>query len=174
MPGILIVERYQKMAVEIAKIDEIIEKNGTEQHRLIPSLLDLQKEFHYLPVEVMERVSERMRIPLVNVFQVASFYKAFSLEPRGKHIITVCLGTACHVRGGVRLIEQVGRLLDIEAGQTTKDMQFTLEAVSCLGCCALGPVMVIDGKYYGSMSASKVEKVLQKYMQAEEVASNGQ
>jgi NADH-quinone oxidoreductase subunit E len=161
------------MAVELMKVDEIIEKNGLEQRSLIPSLLEIQTVYHYLPQEVLERVAERMSIPAVQVFQVASFYKAFSLEPRGEHIITVCLGTACHVRGGVRLIEQVGRILEIEPGQTTRDMKFTLEAVSCLGCCALGPVMVIDGKYYGHMGASKVEKVIHKYTETEEVAANG-
>lgn len=162
------------MVVALSKVDEIIDKNGLEQRALVPSLLEIQTVYHYLPQEVLERVAERMSIPAVQVFQVASFYKAFSLEPRGEHIITVCLGTACHVRGGVRLIEQVGRVLEIEPGQTTKDMKFTLEAVSCLGCCALGPVMVIDGKYYGHMGASKVEKVLQKYTETEEVPANGQ
>lgn len=161
------------MAFELSKVDAIIDKNGLEQRTLIPSLLEIQKEYHYLPQEVLEHVAERMKIPHVQVYQVASFYKAFSLEPRGKHIVTVCLGTACHVRGGVRLIEQVGRRLEIEPGETTKDMQFTLEAVSCLGCCALGPVMVIDGKYYGHMVANKVEKVLKNYMQTEEVSANG-
>jgi NADH:ubiquinone oxidoreductase subunit E len=162
------------MALELTKVDTIIDKNGLEQRVLIPSLLEIQTEYHYLPQEVLARVAERMNIPLIQVFQVASFYKAFSLEPRGKHTVTVCLGTACHVRGGVRLIEQVGRMLEIEPGQTTKDMQFTLEAVSCLGCCALGPVMVVDGKYYGNMVASKVEKVIQKYRETEEVPANGQ
>jgi NADH-quinone oxidoreductase subunit E len=162
------------MAVELSKVDEIINKNGTEQRTLIPSLLEIQNVYHYLPQEVLQRVAERMEIPAVKVFQVASFYKAFSLEPRGKHMVTVCLGTACHVRGGDRLIDQVARMLNIKAGQTTKDMLFTLEAVSCLGCCALGPVMVIDGKYYGNMVASKVEKVIQKYAETEEVPANGQ
>ena len=113
-----------------------------------------------------------MKIPLMQVFQVASFYKAFSLEPRGKHMITVCLGTACHVRGGVRLVKQIERVLDIKPGETTGDRQFTLETVNCLGCCALGPVMVLDGKYYGSMAASKVDRVLEKYTEGEEATVN--
>jgi NADH:ubiquinone oxidoreductase subunit E len=160
------------MAVEMSKVDAIIDRYGVEHRGLIPSLLDLQNEYHYLPPEALQRVSERMQIPLMQVFQVASFYKAFSLEPRGKHVVTVCLGTACHVRGGVRLVEQIGRLLDVEPGKTTKDQQFTLETVNCLGCCALGPVMVLDGKYYGSMIASKVERVLNKYREVEEAAAN--
>jgi NADH:ubiquinone oxidoreductase subunit E len=160
------------MAVHMSKVDAIIDGYGGEHRGLIPSLLDLQNEYHYLPPEALQRVSERMQIPLMQVFQVASFYKAFSLEPRGRHVVTVCLGTACHVRGGVRLVEQIGRLLEVEPGKTTKDRQFTLETVNCLGCCALGPVMVLDGKYYGSMTASKVERVLNKYREVEEAAAN--
>lgn len=160
------------MAVEISKVDTILERHSMQPRGLIPSLLEIQNEYHYLPPDALQRVSERMVIPMIQVYQVASFYKAFSLKPRGKQLITVCLGTACHVRGGDRLIDQVGRLLNIQAGETTKDMQFTLEAVNCLGCCALGPVMVLDGKYYGSMAASKVEKVLEKFMK-QEVPVNG-
>jgi NADH-quinone oxidoreductase subunit E len=111
----------------------------------------------------MERVAEKMGLPLSQVLNVATFYKAFSLEPRGEHLITVCLGTACHVRGGVRLVEQIERLLKIRAGGTTPDLQFTLETVNCVGSCALGPVMIVDGEYYGKMVSSKVERVLKKY-----------
>jgi NADH-quinone oxidoreductase subunit E len=159
------------MDVEIKEIDTILDKYGQEQRWLIPSLLEIQKVYNYLPPEALERVSERMNIPSIQVFQVASFYKAFSLEPRGRHIVTVCLGTACHVRGADRLIDQVGRELEVKPGETTKDNQFTLEAVNCLGTCALGPVMVVDGKYYGNMVANKVERVLSKYAQREEKAN---
>lgn len=159
------------MDVEIKEIDTILDKYGQEQRWLIPSLLEIQKVYNYLPPEALERVSERMKIPSIQVFQVASFYKAFSLEPRGRHIVTVCLGTACHVRGADRLIDQVGRELEVKPGETTKDNQFTLEAVNCLGTCALGPVMVVDGKYYGNMVANKVERVLSKYAQREEKAN---
>jgi NADH-quinone oxidoreductase subunit E len=155
------------MSIELDKIDAIIERNGPEQRKLIPSLLDVQKEFYYLPQEALQRISERMKIPLIQVYQVAAFYKAFSLQPRGKHLITVCLGTACHVRGGVRLVEQIGRLLNIKPGETTRDRQFTLETVNCLGCCALGPVMVMDGRYFGAMAASKVDRVLKRYSEEE-------
>lgn len=161
------------MVIEISKVDTILEKHGLQPRGLIPSLLDIQKVYHYLPAEALERVSQRMALPMIQVYQVASFYKAFSLEPRGKHIITVCVGTACHVRGAERLIDQVERVLAIGPGQTTKDYQFTLEAVNCLGTCALGPVMVVDGKYYGNMVASKVERVIQSYMESEEVTANG-
>lgn len=158
--------------VDIREVDRILDQHGKDRRGLIPSLLRIQNAYHYLPADALQRVSERMEIPIIQVYQVASFYKAFSLKPRGEHLITVCLGTACHVRGGEMIIDQIGRLLDIKAGETTKDMRFTLEAVNCLGCCALGPVMVVDGKYYGSMAVSKVEKVLEKFMK-QEVPANG-
>lgn len=160
------------MAVDMNMIDTIVEKHGLEQRSLIPALLSIQEAYNYLPPEALRRVSERMDIPMVQVYQVASFYKAFSLEPRGKHLITICLGTACHVRGGEMLVDQVGRVVGIKAGETSRDMQFTLEAVNCLGCCALGPVMVIDGKYYGNMTVAKVERTVKKYMEPE-VEANG-
>jgi NADH-quinone oxidoreductase subunit E len=159
------------MEIEISRVDAIIDKYGMTDRGLIPSLLEIQDVYHYLPPEVLQRVAERLKIPAIRVHQVAEFYKAFSLEPRGKHLITVCLGTACHVRGAEYLVDQIGRVLDIEPGETSRDMLYTLEAVNCLGCCALGPVMVIDGKYYGNMAISKVERVLNKYMNQEAVAN---
>jgi NADH-quinone oxidoreductase subunit E len=159
------------MTEDISKVDQIIDTYGLEQKGLIPVLLDIQTEYHYLPPEAIQRVSERMNIPMIQVYQVASFYKVFSLEPRGKHIITVCMGTACHVRGSTMLVDQISRVLHVEPGETTSDMQFTLEEVNCLGACALGPVMVIDGKYYGKMTVNKIEKTLSKYMETEVVAN---
>lgn len=161
------------MEVDVSKIDAILEKYSPEQRWLIPSLLAIQSTYNYLPPEALQRVSERLQVPMIRVYQVASFYKAFSLEPRGRHIVTVCLGTACHVRGAERLVDQVGRVIGIKPGETSADDQFTLETVSCLGTCALGPVMVVDGKYYGNMTASKVERVFKKYMEKEEVLANG-
>lgn len=151
------------MAIELAQVDTIIGKHEADPRALISLLLDIQDEFYYLPQVALERVAEKVRLPAVQVYQVARFYKAFSLKPRGKHLVTVCLGTACHVRGGERLVEQVGRLLKVEPGGTTEDKWFTLQTVNCLGCCALGPVMVVDGTYYGKMSATKIEKILKKY-----------
>lgn len=159
------------MAVEMTKVDTILEKYGVGQRSLIPSLLDIQNEYHYLPPEALQLVAERLQIATIQVYQVAKFYKAFSLEPRGEHIITVCLGTACHVRGGKLLVDQIGRLLDIGPGENTPDLQFTLDTVNCLGCCALGPVMVVDGKYYGNMTISKIERVVNKYTEKEVVAN---
>jgi NADH:ubiquinone oxidoreductase subunit E len=151
------------MGIELSKVDEIIARHGGESRALIPLLLDVQKEFFYLPEEALERVATKTGLPAIQVYQVARFYKAFSLKPRGKHTITVCLGTACHVRGGDRIVDQLGRVLGVKAGETTRDKQFTLETVMCLGCCALGPVMVVDGTYYGKMVANKVEKIVNKY-----------
>ncbi len=151
------------MTIELAQVDAIISKHQADPRELISLLLDIQDAFFYLPQEALEHVAEKVGVPPVQVYQVARFYKAFSLKPRGKHLVTVCLGTACHVRGGGRLVEQIGRLLKVEPGETTEDKSFTLETVNCLGCCALGPVMVVDGTYYGKMSATKIEKILNKY-----------
>jgi NADH-quinone oxidoreductase subunit E len=148
---------------DMAKIDAIIAGYQGKTSGLTTILQDIQDEYNYLPPQAMERVAEKMGLPLSQVLNVATFYKAFSLEPRGEHLITVCLGTACHVRGGVRLVEQIERLLKIRAGGTTPDLQFTLETVNCVGSCALGPVMIVDGEYYGKMVSSKVERVLKKY-----------
>ncbi len=160
------------MAIELAQVDTIIGKHEADQRALISLLLDIQDEFYYLPQEALERVAEKLEMPAVQVYQVARFYKAFSLKPRGKHLITVCLGTACHVRGGERMVEQLGRLLDVAPGETTEDHQFTLATVNCLGCCALGPVMVVDGTYYGKMAATKIEKILAKYRTGKEAADD--
>ncbi|HAL61488.1 MAG TPA: NAD(P)H-dependent oxidoreductase subunit E [Chloroflexi bacterium] len=159
--------------MEVDKIDALVDEYGGEHRALTTILQDIQDEHHYLPKEALQRVSERMGLPLIQVYQVAKFYKAFSLEPRGKHLITVCLGTACHVRGGVPIVEQLGRSLDIAPGETTKDRRFTLETVNCLGCCALGPVMVVDGEYHGKMAASRVDRVLKRCIEAKEATANG-
>lgn len=156
------------MAIDLSKIDTIIEKFSLERSGLIPALLGIQDVYHYLPPEALDRVAEKMNIPMIQVQQVAEFYKVFSLEPRGKHIITVCQGTACHVQGGDRLVDELARMLDIKPGGTTKNMEFTLESVNCLGACSLGPVMTVDGKYYGHMAANKAEKLLAKVREADE------
>lgn len=160
------------MGIELAQVDAIIDKHGTDRRALISLLLNIQDEFYYLPQEALERVAVKMDVPPVQVYQVARFYKAFSLKPRGKHLVTVCLGTACHVRGGERLVDQLGRLLQVAPGKTTADRLFTLQSVNCLGCCALGPVMVVDGTYYGKMSATKIEKILNKYRNGKEAADD--
>ena len=141
-------------------VNDCIQKNGNS---LIPVLQDIQSYYNYLPEEIFNEVSQKMNIPLIDVYGVATFYKSFSLTPKGKHIITVCMGTACHVRGGQRIADRMARELEIELGETTPDMNFTLETVNCLGCCAIGPIMMIDGEYYGQMTIQKAISLLNEY-----------
>jgi len=145
------------------KVDSLIDSYTDKKEQLISLLQDIQAEFNYLPRDVLVRVSQKLDIPLSQVFSVATFFRAFSLKPRGRHLVTVCLGTACHVRGGERLADKVERDYRIKPGETTEDMKFTLETVNCLGCCALGPVVVVDGKYESQMNPDKLDHVLQHY-----------
>ncbi|UCE38550.1 MAG: NADH-quinone oxidoreductase subunit NuoE, partial [Thermoplasmata archaeon] len=145
-----------------SELDKIFEEYTDEAGPLIPVLQDINEKYNYLPELALRYVSERLEIPLGQVYHVATFYKAFSLKPRGKHIIKICLGTACHVRGTNRVVDEVKRVLNIEPGETTEDGEYTLETVNCLGACALGPVMVLDNEYHGQMNSSKVKKVLKK------------
>jgi NADH:ubiquinone oxidoreductase subunit E len=144
-------------------VDAIIDSHGGSREAMITVLQDSNKAFNYLPEEVLHRISTRLGVPYAEVYGAASFYKAFSLEPRGKHIVQVCLGTACHVRGARRIIEELERRLDVPAGSTTKDRLFTLETVNCLGACALGPIVAMDGEFYGSMTAAKVPSLLERH-----------
>jgi len=130
---------------------------------LVSILQDIQAEYNYLPKKVLVEVSQALGAPLSQVYSVATFFKAFSLEPRGRHLINVCLGTACHVRGAVRVLEAIERELAIKAGRTTKDLKFTLETVNCVGACALGPIVIINGEYHGQMKTDKVKALLQNY-----------
>lgn len=148
--------------VSDSTIDKIIKNYGRRKEFLICILQDIQAKYGYLPKDALTIVAQRLDIPLIQIYSVATFFKAFSLEPRGKHLINVCLGTACHVRGAERVSDKIKRDLGIEAGGTTKDRKFTLETVNCLGACALGPIMVLDGKYHGQMNAAKVDSILKK------------
>jgi len=116
-----------------------------------------------LPREALLCVRDKLKVPLPRIYAVTTFYRAFSLRPRGRHVIQVCLGTACHVRGAPRILEEIERRLNVKPGGTTEDLNFTLETVNCLGACALGPLMVVDGRYFGRMTPSKVEKVIKEY-----------
>lgn len=149
--------------METSKVDLIIQKYGAEPSSILAILQDIQAEETYLPKETLEYVSQKMRIPLTNIFRIATFYNALSLKPRGKHKIDVCLGTACHVRGAERILEKLKRELGISVGETTKDKRFTLESVRCLGCCSLGPVAVVDGKVFGKLSQEKVGTLLKEF-----------
>ena len=139
----------------------ILEKHTEDKGRLIAVLEEIQAEYGYLTEESLRIVSKEIGRPLVDVYSVATFYRSFSLKPRGKHLIYACLGTACHVRGAPRVVEEFERQLGIKSGQTTEDMEFTLETVNCLGACALGPVVVIDGNYFSKVRKSKVSQLLE-------------
>jgi NADH-quinone oxidoreductase subunit E len=152
--------------MSLEKADEIIDRYDAEKESLIQILQDITSEYNYLPELCLRRITQRLNIPLSEVFEVATFYKAFSLEPRGKHLIHVCLGTACHVRGVPRILDTIERILNIKAGQTSEDLMFTLETVNCVGACALGPVVVVDGQYHGQMTQIKVKELLEKYTKA--------
>ncbi len=149
--------------MDLKKVDEIIDKYNAEKSSLIGIFQDIQAEWRYLPKEAIARVVERLGIPLTQAYMVATFYKSFSLVPRGEHEIHVCLGTACHLRGGQRLVENFERTLDVKAGGTTADMKFTLETVNCLGACALAPLVRVDQKNYGKMSGDRVAKIIKEY-----------
>jgi NADH:ubiquinone oxidoreductase subunit E len=147
-------------------IDSILEGRRSQPHQLIEVLQDVQDAFGYLPQEAMETTSRELGVPLIEVYRAAHFYKAFSLKPQGKYVVTVCRGTACHVRGSDLLIDEVQGQLDIKPGETTEDGLFSLESVNCLGCCALGPEVVINGTYYHQMSPGKLRSVIEGTRQA--------
>lgn len=145
------------------RIDQIIDKYSNKKGILIQLLLEIQHEFNWIPKEAIIRISERLKIPYSKIYRVASFYAALSLEPIGRHLIQVCLGTACHVRGGSKILDAVEDSLGIEAGNTTKDMKFTLSGVNCLGCCAQGPMLMVDTDYYGGVKPTQIKGILEKY-----------
>jgi NADH-quinone oxidoreductase subunit E len=142
------------------EVAAIVKKYDCNRDSLISILQDIQSVYHYLPEHSLKAVSRELKIPLIQVYSVATFFKAFSLEPRGEHLVCVCLGTACHVRGSQSVLDETERQLGIAAGQSTPDMKYSLETVNCLGACALGPLVVIDGEYHGQMTTAKVKKVL--------------
>jgi len=145
------------------KIKSILARYQSDPGMLVPILQDVQAEYNYLPKEALVQVGEGLGVPLSQVYSVASFFKAFSLKPRGRHLINVCLGTACHVRGAGRVLDEIERRLGVKSGETTKNMKYTLETVNCVGACALGPIVVIDGNYSGQMTGSKVKPLLESY-----------
>jgi len=151
------------LIIKKEKIQSIIKLHKSLKKNLIAILLDIQAAYNYLPPESLRLVASELGIPLIDAIGVATFFRAFSLTPRGKHTCLVCLGTACHVRGGARILDEFERRLGISAGETTKDLRFTLETIACLGCCAIGPVVVIDKEYYGHATVRKVGTFLNKY-----------
>jgi NADH-quinone oxidoreductase subunit E len=151
----------QATTVSDDRLEQIIDRYDADASALIQILLEIQAERHWLAREVLERVSERLHVPYTRVQHIATFYKAFSLVPKGRHEIHVCMGTACHVRGADRVLDSVQDLTGIKPGETDLDLKFSLETVNCVGCCALGPVMEVDGKTHGNMAPSKTADVLQ-------------
>ena len=145
------------------KVEAILKNYQHDKGMLIPILQDIQAEYNYLPQETLRQASEGLGVPLTRIYSVATFFKAFSLKPRGRHLINVCLGTACHVRGAPRVLEAAERALGIKAGETTEDLKYTLETVNCVGACALGPIVIVDGKYSGEMKIDKVKPLLEGY-----------
>jgi NADH-quinone oxidoreductase subunit E len=144
-------------------IDKILDKYPSDASSLIQVLLEIQRANRWLPQEALEKISNRLKVPLNRIRQIDTFYKVFSLVPKGRHEIHVCTGTACHVRGAPRVLDSVQNAIGIGPGETDSDLKFSLETVNCVGCCALGPVIVIDGQYHGQMNARKVTATLSTY-----------
>lgn len=154
----------QENTVDIDAPKGIIEgEYNNDPENVIMILQAIQRRYNYLPRPSLEYLSEKIGIPLSKIYGVATFYSTFSLEPRGRNIISICLGTACHVRGGERIRERVEDALNISDGETTEDKCFTLESVRCIGCCSLGPVVKINEDVHGRISSDQVNKVLSKY-----------
>jgi NADH-quinone oxidoreductase E subunit len=145
------------------RLENILSKYEGESAELIPVLQDIQDNYNYLPKDELRVVATRLEVPLTQIYSVATFYKMFSLVPKGEHQLKVCLGTTCHLRGGQRLVDSLSNRLRCEVGYTTKDGLFSLETVGCLGSCAQAPVLLIDDKYYARVKLDKVPKILKVY-----------
>jgi NADH-quinone oxidoreductase subunit E len=155
---------------EPSVVRRVVAKYRGRKRSLIPILQDVQEECRWLSPETLAEIARELDIPPAHVWSVATFYKSFSLEPRGRHVCTVCMGTACHVRGGAAVLEHFERKLGIRAGQTSADGEYTLERVNCLGACALAPLAVVDGRYYGQMNETKANAVLAAVLKPREAA----
>jgi NADH:ubiquinone oxidoreductase subunit E len=149
--------------MDLKKIAAIVDNYKGEKGILISILQDIQAEYHYLPEEALRYLSGELKIPLSQIYAVATFYTAFSLKPKGRHMIHLCTGTACHVKGAERILTSLENKLGITAGETTSDGQFSMEKVRCLGCCSLSPVMAIDKTVYGHLSPEETGKIFKKY-----------
>lgn len=152
-----------QIVVDKAKIGSILGRWNNNPHFLIEILQDTQEELHYLPQEALSEISVQLNVPTTQIYHIATFFKGLSLKPRGKHLIQVCMGTACHVQGAPKIIDQVGRELNVKPGDTTADYKFSLEAVRCLGCCGLAAVLTVSNDLHGQVTAAKVSKILKKY-----------
>lgn len=148
---------------DLEKIAKLMMNNKDGRGTLVPLLQDINIEYRYLPENILKYVSSELDIPLSQIYNIVTFYKGFSLTPQGRYVISVCLGTACHVRGGRKIMDALERDLGIKAGQTTPDLNFTLEAVRCLGVCGLAPVVIVGEDFYGKMNQVKAQKTVGKY-----------
>lgn len=155
------------MEVDLKECANIIDKYDGDRGALIAILQDTQEKYRYLPLEALQEVSKKLGISLIDIYGIATFYRWFRLKPVGNHLVTVCMGTACHVRGAPKVLEEFERKLGIKPGETTEDQEFSLETVNCLGCCAIGPIVVVDEEYHGHTKISKVGPILKKYRKSE-------
>ena len=149
--------------MDSSRIEQIIDKHHCEASSLIQILLDIQNELHWLPREALEMVGEKLQVPIGRIQHTVTFYKAFSLVPKGRHEINVCMGTACHVRGASRVLDMIQTVTGIQPGETDPEMKFSLDTVNCLGCCAIGPVMEIDAQHLGKLVPDRAAALLKKY-----------
>ena len=145
-------------------VKDIIKKYGGDKTAMIAILQDVQEENRYLPKEALSSISKQMDVPLTRIYEIATFYNAFSLKPRGKNLVELCAGTACHVQGAARLMDRLERDLAIKCGETTKDKKFSLEEVRCLGCCSLAPVVRISGDIHPNLTQDEIPKILKNYL----------
>ena len=151
------------MDVSEKTLNKIVKSYPQDRHYVLAALQDMQASFNYIPKLGLEKLSEHMEVPVSQLYSMATFYKALSLKPKGKHIIKVCNGTACHLRGSMNLVTGLKRELGIDPGETTKDMQFSVDLVNCLGCCALAPVMLVDENYHNRLKLEDVKSIVAKY-----------
>jgi len=149
--------------MEIDKVDKIIDKHGGRPSSLLQIMLDIQSKNNWLPKQALDRVGEKLEVPMNRIQHIATFYKAFSLVPKGRHNVHICVGTACHVRGAARILDSVEEATGIKPGETDLDLKFSVETVNCLGCCALGPVVEVNGKVHGKMTPVKTSEALKLY-----------
>ena len=150
-------------AEELTEVDRILDEYGGERGSILPILQDINAKYKWLPPGAVRRVSDVVGVPLAHVLRIATFYNALSLTPRGKYTISVCLGTACYVKGGQRILEAFERALSIKVGETTEDLNFSLETVNCVGCCGQSPVVTVNEDIYGYMKQTRVPKILKEY-----------
>ena len=149
--------------MDLSVVDEIVLQHMEESARIVPILQDVQRHYRYLPEPALRHVAGRLRIPCSRVYAVANFYGAFSLQPRGEHLIRVCMGTACHLRGSSKLMDMLANKFNVEDGGTSADGKFSVEAVNCLGACALAPVVAVDDQYFDEVSPNKLLKIIKQF-----------